>query len=522
MPWRGAEQPGEYPTLGYQVADWIEAWCPIPDGDRIGEPYILTDSQLRFLLGFYRIDPSTGRFHFERGGQLVRPQKWGKGPFSSAVVLAEAAGPVLFDGWDADGEPVGRPWSTPWIQVTAQSEDQTDNVWRSLQPMVELGDLAAEIPDTGLTRINLPGGGLIEPVTSAAGSRLGQKITFALQDETHNWRPDNGGRKLADTQRRNVAGMGGRFLETTNAWDPADQSVAQTTHEHPLGVLVDYPQPPAGSVKNKRERRRVMKVVYGDSLVERGGWVDLDRVDIEVQALIDQGDAPQAERFFLNRRDAGASVAFDPDRWAELHSTHRPAKGALITIGADGARFDDALAVIATEVKTGFQWPVGIWERPEDADDDYEHPFDEVDGAMIEVVERFEMWRTYVDPQWIEHLLERWQGRWGERRVLPWYMNRPRQVGFAMRNYASALLAGDLSHDGDATFGRHIANARRRPLNVRDDEGRRLWTIQKESRDSPRKIDAAAAAVISREAAGDCIASGTASKPKRSKRLVTF
>ena len=42
----------------------------------------------------------------------------------------------------------------------------------------------------------------------------------------------------------------------------------------PVGVYVDYPKPPAGSVRNKRERRKVMRFVYGDSLIERGGWVD--------------------------------------------------------------------------------------------------------------------------------------------------------------------------------------------------------------------------------------------------------
>jgi hypothetical protein len=124
---------------------------------------------LRFLLWFYRLDPVTGKFVYDRGGQLCRPQKWGKGPFASAIICAEAdpEGPVLSDGWDANGEPVGRPWPTPHIQVTAVSEDQTDNVWRALRPMIELGDIAADIPDTGLTRINLPSGGLIEPVTSA-------------------------------------------------------------------------------------------------------------------------------------------------------------------------------------------------------------------------------------------------------------------------------------------------------------------------------------------------------------------
>jgi hypothetical protein len=97
VPWRGPEVPGEFPTLGYQVADLIEAKCAIPDGAHAGEPYLLTDEMLRFLLWYYRLDPVTGKFVYDRGGQLCRPQKWGKGPFASAIICAEAdpEGPVL-------------------------------------------------------------------------------------------------------------------------------------------------------------------------------------------------------------------------------------------------------------------------------------------------------------------------------------------------------------------------------------------------------------------------------------------
>ena len=119
----------------------------------MGEPFILTDEQLRTLLHHYRIDPETGRFTYFRGTQLVRPQKWGR-VRSPPLICAEAhpQGPVVFDGWDANGEPVGRPFATPHIQVTAVSIDQTDNIFRALLPMIELGPLADVFPDTGLGR----------------------------------------------------------------------------------------------------------------------------------------------------------------------------------------------------------------------------------------------------------------------------------------------------------------------------------------------------------------------------------
>lgn len=525
MPWRGPEVPGEFPTLGYAVAALIEDQCAIPDGERAGEPYILTDEMYRFLLHFYRVDEKTGqRFVHYRGGQLVRPQKWGKGPFSAAIICAEAHpdAQVVPDGFDADGEPVGRPWPTPWIQVTAVSEDQTANIWRALIPMIELGRIADVIADTGDTRVNLGSGGIIEPVTFSAKSRLGQRITFAPQDETHSWTTQNGGRAMADNQRRNLAGTGGRWLETTNAWDPAEESVAQQTSEkREVGVCFDDVDPGPGSIRNARDRRRMIKKVYGDSLrtgPKSQGWVDVFRIEGEIDALVDR-DPAQAERYFLNRKRASEDSAFDLDRWKELSQpAHEVPKDALVVVGVDGARFADALAVVATEVETGHQWPLGIWERPEAADDDYEHPFSEVDGVLVDAWKRWYLWRVYIDPQWIDHLVDAWQGRWGTDRIVPWYTNRPRQVAWAIRNLSSAIASGDVSNDGDEDHARHVGNAKRWKTNVKDDEGRPMHLIGKDRASSPRKMDAAMASVLSWEARGDAIAAG-AKAQNRSRAL---
>jgi hypothetical protein len=291
--WRGVdaelEETGlDFPTLGIEAWQWIEEHCVIPDGDQMGEPFRLTDEMLRFLVHYYRVDP-TGkslkwdgpRFHYARGGQLVRPQKWGKGPFSAAIILFEACGPALPDGWDADGVVVGRPWPTPHIQITAISEDQTQNVYRALLPMIRFGPLDAVLPDTGLTRINVPGGGLIEPVTASAMSRLGQRVTFVLGDETHGWVERNGGKRLADNQRRNLSGMGGRFLETTNAWS---------------SPMTRRP----GHVREPRRRVRRLPGTHR--------WV------VQEQGRAAQGDAPRLRRQCAQRADVAGLGGPGPDR----------------------------------------------------------------------------------------------------------------------------------------------------------------------------------------------------------------
>jgi hypothetical protein len=437
---------------------------------------------------------------------LVRPQKWGKGPLAAAVVSAEAAGPVKFAGWDAAGEPVGMPWATPHIQITACSEDQTANTWRALQPMLELGPLREWIPDSGLTRVNLPGGGLIEPVTASARSRLGQRISFAVQDQTESWVRTNNGWWLADNQRRNLAGMGGRFLETCNAPDPVEQSVADRTPKEP-GVFIDDADGGAGSIRNKAERRKVMRKVYGDALKERGGWVDLDRIDAEVEALLEH-DAAQAERFFLNRKLASEGAAFDYEKFATKVRPRRVAEQEIVALGVDGARHKDAVAVIATHVKSGYQWPVIIIERPPHAPEDYEHDFDAVDKAVSEIFERYVVWRCYCDDQYIQPLVEKWQNKYGERRVVVWHTNRPRPIAWAVRNYEIAIASGDFEWDGNPTFAAHVRNSRVRMLTVLDDTERPMHTITKDTIISPRKIDAAMAGVLSWEARSDCVSAG--------------
>lgn len=539
MPWKGPSYQGDFPSLGYLVGDWVARHCIVPDGFDLGDPFVYSDEQLTFVVHHYRVlvDAEFGQLAAafkHRRSQLVRPQKWGKNPLAASVICAEAVGPVLFAGWAEGGEawdcrdhgcgcgwvyeyepgePMGMEWPTPLIQITAVSEEQTDNTYDALRPMIDRGPLAEVITKTGTEFIRLPGGGRIDVVTSSAQSRLGQRVTFVPQDETGLWNKTNGMVRVAETQRRGLAGMGGRAMETTNAWDPAENTVAQRTAESKAeDIHRDHLLPPTHlSYRDRRERHRIHRSVYAGS-----PWTmkNLDSIEAEAAELAET-DIAQAERFFGNRVRAAEDAAFDADRWDGLaDSTHVVADGSLIVVGVDGARFEDALAMVATEVSSGLQWPLGVWERPQSAEDDYEHPADEADGAMLEAWDRFDVWRVYVDPQWIDHLMDRWQGRWGGQKIVPWFTNRPRQMAHSLRAYKSAMTSGDLSHDGDSVLTQHIHNARRRKVNVYDEEHRQMWVLTKPT--PTLKIDAAMAGALSWEARGDAIAAG-ATKQKRYK-----
>lgn len=516
MPWRAPAHDGEFPTLGWLVGEWIEDHCVIADGDHRGQPYRLTDEMWRFLAFHYRLrlDADPARFKSAwtyRRSQLVRPQKWGKGPFSAAIVCAEAVGPVLFAGWSESGEPMGRPWATPLIQITATADDQTANVYRHLVPMIELGPLASMIPDTGETRINLPDGGLIEPVSSNARTRLGQPVTFVLQDETQLWVRSNRGHHLADNQRRGAGGMGGRTIETTNAWDPTENSVAQQTGESQLAdIYRDHTPPPPGlSMKNKVERRRWLKKVYGDSW-----WIDRDRIEADIIELLEKGEVAQAERFFGNKIASGVSAWLADGIWSGRKAPRQVPDGTKVCLGFDGSDSDDWTGIRA-ETLDGYSFTPTynsglptIWDP---AQHNRRIPRGEVHAAMDEVQRRYRVVRAYCDPREWQTDIETWQLKYGEKRVIVWETNRVTQMHASLQRFVVDLNSV-ITHDGCRVTTLHINNAQRvaRP-------GER-YILGKPSQH--QKIDLGMCSVLAHEARCDAVAAGANNSTGRRRALV--
>jgi len=508
------------------VPEWIEAHCVIPDGDDRGEPFVLGVEQLVFVANHYAVKPDAlvgqkaEAFVFRRS-QLVRAQKWGKSPLIGAFVCAEGVGPVLFDGfalggevydcrdfgcgcgWSyvyESGEPMGRPWATPLIQITATSEDQTDNTYDALRPMIELGPLAEMVPHTGEEFIRLPGGGRIDVVTSKANSRLGQRVTFAPQDETGLWIKANGGHKLASTQRRGLAGMGGRAIETTNAWDPSQDSVAQRTFESTSkDINKDFRQPPANlSFGDKRDRHKMFQFNYAGA-----PWVSVAAIEAEASELV-QKDKAEAERFFGNRIVAGSGAWLDFAAWISKAAPVVVPDNTPIVLGFDGSDVDDWTGIRA-ETLDGYQFtPTYHDGRPTIWDPRQYNgrvPRLEILAAFDEIFERFDVVRAYCDPPYWQSEIDALEARW-PKRVFRWETYRPKQMHAALERMKTDVMLPESSftHDGDETVATHIRNA------VEVARPNQTYLIFKAS--ETQKIDLAMSSVLAHEAAGDVIAAG--------------
>lgn len=526
----------DFPTL-FVALDWVEAHCVIPDGFRKGEPFELLDWQAWCLANFYRVkpdavwnprDPVLAPAFYYRRGQIVLPQKAGKGPYTAAHICLEAVGPALFAGWARGGEvydcrdyqcgcgfvyeyqpgePMGMPWPTPLIQITAYSEEQTDNIYGALRPMIEAGPLSERIPKTGEDFIRIGRHGRIDTVTSSAQSRLGQRVTFVAQDETGIWTSSNRMDRVATTQRRGLAGMGGRSEETTNAWDPSEDSVAQQTAQSSArDIFRFHPQAPSTlSYTNKAERRRIHRWVYWHSLRENGGHIDLDSIEAEAAELLEQ-DPAQAERFFGNRVVSGSGSWVDLASWEKRKSPRDVKPGTRVVLGFDGSDSDD-WTVIRAETSDGYQFTPTygpddrptIW-NPEEFGGQV--PRLEVSAAVDELMQRYDVVRMYCDPPYWETEVDEWASRYGEKKVIRWATYRPAQMHAAAERLRTDITKADSSftHDGCPWTSSHVGNARAsaRPGN--------RYVLVKPSRG--QKIDACVTSIICHEAAGDATAAG--------------
>lgn len=551
MPWKPSE-PGEVPTLGYLVIDWIVEFLAAPDRAEY-EPFVPYPEQEEFLLRFYELDPRSGRRKYRRGC-LSRPRGWGKSPLLAAIACAEALGPVVPAGWDHNGQPVGKPWSTvrtPFVQVAAVSETQTKNTWDPLLEMLTYGPVIDEYP--GLeplgTFVNLPKG-KIEPVASSARSIKGNKAVFAVLDQTEEWVPSNGGPQLFETMKNNAAKIGGSFIESPNAYIPGEGSVAENSAQFYAairegrarddGLFYDHREaPPTTDLADHDSLVAGLRVAYGDSSGHPDGCVLHQppcppghvNLDVLVATIWDPTSDPQQSRSdFLNQITHASDAWVTAPQWGACADPSKViADGDTVVLGFDGSLRDDSTALVACRVSDGHLWipetPTGVacWEKPDGRfNTDWQVDRVAVDAAVAAMVDRYKVIGMYCDPAHWQDTIDRWTSEFGPRflvkatgpRPLEWWTNRPKQMVDALERFHEAVVTGQLSHDGGSVLARHVLNARRRVV-------RQGIVIAKEHPHSPNKIDAAMAAVLAYECRSDAVAKGFA-RPRKARKAYGF
>jgi hypothetical protein len=546
MPWRGPNYPGEVPTLGWDVLDWIGEWLVVPDGPDAGEPLILTPEQAQFLLDFYAIDHRTGKRSVRRG-VLSRPKGWGKSPLLAALCIAEAIAPVVPDGWDSDGEPVARPWISlgfkAKVEILGVSEDQANNTYEPILDMIREGPLVDEPGVEALEGfVNVPRGKIL-PRTSAGTSREGFRPIFAVFDQTESWVASNGGKRLAATVRRNLTKTGGSSVETPNSFRPDFGSVAEDSHKAWVlqqegklknrdGILFDHREAPADTdITDRESMLRGLRYAYGCSanapcaLTERGdhdghgpGWVELPRILADFwDPSVDPADG---RMYFLNQITSASDAWVTQPEWQACAPPRDQPERVVdakepITLGFDGSRSRsrgkaDATALVGCTVSDGHVFLIRAWEHPDNVNE-WEVPTSEVDAEVRDAFKAYNVVGMYADPAKWESYVADWEALYGPKlkvkssvkHPISWWMTGGRSMltHKALEQFHTSVVNGELTHNGSSVLTRHVLNARRK---VRGE----TVQIGKEFPDSPNKIDAAVAAVLAWQARLDAVALG--------------
>lgn len=541
----------DYPTLGHLADGWIYRHCVVPAGFKRGQPFEQSRWQYEATARYYQVraeavhDPERplgAQAFVWRKVLVVGPQKSGKGPWSAAITTLEAVGPSQFVGWAeagdryvcadhgcpcgwvyeyAVGEPMGERHPSPLIQLTAIAEDQVANVYGPLTEMVASARLAPLL-QVREEFVRILGKSLgdkadrIDVVTSKARTRLGQPITFALQDEYGLW--TGGMQTVSDTQDRGAAGMNGRTLATTNAYDPSENSAAQALHESDDDdVLVIWDEPPADlDFRDPDDRRALIEYVYRFS-----PWVNVDTIVGLCNSLVKR-DPGQAERFFCNRLVRGGGRYMpDLEPWTEKRAAVVVRKRTRIALGFDGSDSNDWTG-IRCETLDLYQWTptylVGgdrrptVW-RPDEWNGQI--PREEVRAAIAQIFRDYDVVRAYCDPFLWETDIDGWAAQYGEKRVVKWATNRIRQTHAALERFRDDVLEpqSPFRHDDCPTMRLHLTNAVKR---ARQGE---TYIIGKP--EPHQKIDLVMSGVLAHEAANDARAAG-ASTTKRTGSTAMF
>ncbi len=470
-------------SLGPLVAEWIETMLVHGEGDYLGEQFELEDWQAEFVDRLYRFDPVTRR-RVVRRALLIMPKGCGKTELTAAIGLFELAGPATLG---EDGKGVER--KAPNIPVAAASFEQADRLFGAAKVMAKEGNLApfVEVYDTEILLKGRPG--RMFRIAAEAGTNEGGLPTCFAADEIHEW----AGRKarvhlvVSSSLAKRADGL---ELNITTPDDADPDSL--------LGRLRDYGERVAsGEVDDPSFLYEVHTAASHWDLDDPAqlrraiaeatpaGWLDRERI----AARWEQDRIPEHEfrRYHLAQFVRPQGGWLPGGAWDECARPEagEPADGATVVLGFDGSYSGDSTALIGCTLE-GHLFAVGVWDNP--GDDRWRVPREEVKAVVGDAVRRWKVAELAADPFGWHGEIEGWEDTYGDV-VVRFETNQRKRMAEAASRFYTAVTAGTLTHDGDPRLARHVRN-------VVPKQTTSGVVLSKDHAESPRKIDAAVAAVV--------------------------
>ena len=174
--------------------------------------------------------------------------------------------------------------------------------------------------------------------------------------------------------------------------------------------------------------------------------------------------------------------------WDEVKDPGRQIEpGERVVLAFDGSASGDSTALIGCTVDDHHLFVAGLWENP--GDDRWRVPRLEVAKRIRECFEQWDVLELAADPWGWRSELETWAQEFGEKRVIEWNTARAQRMAPATDRMFQAVKTQTVSHDGNTDLAKHIAHCVAERTSLGD-------LVKKDKKNSPRKIDAAVAAIV--------------------------
>jgi hypothetical protein len=521
-------------SLGWEQLAFTGQWLT-----HRGKPWKYTMEQARFVLWFHAVDESG--VHLAHSAVLQRLKGWGKDPFAAVESSSTLVGPVEFDGWGKDDQPVGRQVTDAWVQIAAVSLDQTKNTMKIFPGLIPAETRRHFGIQIGKQNVWARGDtAQIEAVTASPLAIEGGRPKLIIRAETQNWNSSNGGHDMAGAMEGNAAkaevGTPARILDICNAYRPGEDSVAQRQREGfddtqgeeasqvAYGLLYDSLEAPPEAPLTAQAAPDVVEAVRGDSV-----WLDA-RGRILKSILNPLNSPSESRRKWYNQVTAAEDAWTDPGEFDPLKDTEKTVlPGEEVVLFLDCSKSDDATGLVGCRMSDGHVFTVNMWQRPPGKrGDGWLTPREEVDAAVSLAHEKFSVVAFFGDPshtlddetmdRYWDSLFDKWHQKYRSKYRL-WASGSKGSKGHAVmfdmadrsntKEFASAvgltlaeIQAGEFTWDGDARLRRHVLNARRYPVAG-------YVSIAKDKRESKKKIDLAVCMVGARMVRRMVLNSGT-------------
>ena len=454
-----------------------------------GKPFLLEPWQKR-MLGEALAYDRDGRAVWRSIVNIV-PRKNGKTTLLSALSIYRLL----------TGE--GRPeilLAAPSDKVARRLFDACSRFIRrnpELSSLVRIRDHEGEI-------VREDGMGVIYRLSSDPTRLFGYNPTHVVVDELAQWQ--------TPTLRRAYAALtsGGGARSAPQVFSITTAGEASQRHDSILGLLLDAGL--AGDDVDRSPGLSVCRLREARTLVWAYEAPTSDPHD--VKAMLSANPSRWITEEFLRRQAsdpeltdaqvlqlhgcvwaATARTWIAPEAWSARADFARALEpGEQVVLGFDGAQRRDSTVLCACSLD-GHVCVLSAWQKPERVKE-WRVPREQVHDAVRAAFARFTVLELAADPFGWESELDEWRSLYGAQTVVEFPTNQPARMSPALNRFRTAVLEGDLSHDGSSVLAAHVGHAVAK-LNPQGE----LVGITKDHADSPRKIDAAVAAVIGFERA---------------------